>query len=126
MDAYVNYFGNLSARVADTLVTNARFDRVILVPIAIGSTKVADWATGDLSSRFQVTMLRLASRGITPATTEATFGGIFGDGEDDNLAGTSQAVAQTERDIQPITFIPRPYSVGAIPTTTTQRRTTSC
>lgn len=84
-------FGNLSARVADTLVTNAKFDRVILVPIAIGSTTVADWATGDLSSRVQVAMLRLAARGITPGMTGVTFALIYGQGEQDNLNGTSQA-----------------------------------
>jgi len=84
-------FGNLSARVADTLVTNAKFDRVIIVPIAIGSTTVADWATGVHFNRISVAMLRLASRGITPGMTGVTFAMIWGDGEQDNLNGTSQA-----------------------------------
>jgi hypothetical protein len=41
--------GNASARVADLLVTNGKFDRVIVVPIAVGGTYVSDWATGYLS-----------------------------------------------------------------------------
>jgi hypothetical protein len=84
-------FGNMSSRVADTLVTNGNFNRVILVPIAIGSTSVADWATGQLSNRFQVAMLRLASRGIVPGLTGVTFACIYGQGEQDNVIGTSQS-----------------------------------
>lgn len=83
--------GNLSARVADLLVTNGKFDRVIIVPIAVGSTLVADWAAGVHSNRISVAMLRLASRGITAGMTGVTFALIFGDGENDNIGGTSQA-----------------------------------
>jgi len=83
--------GNLGARVADLLVTNGKFDRVILVSIAIGSTSVADWGTGRLQDRVGVAMRRLAARGITPATTGVTFALIWGQGENDTQAGTSQA-----------------------------------
>lgn len=83
--------GNLGARVADLLITNGKFDRVILVPIAIGSTSVSDWGTGNLKDRVGVAMRRLAARGITPATTGVTFSLIWGQGENDTLAGTLQA-----------------------------------
>lgn len=85
--------GNVSARVADTLVTNAKFDRVIIVSTAIGSTTASMWGdtTGDLYNRLGVAMARLASRGITPGMTGVTFACIWGIGESDNLNGTSQA-----------------------------------
>lgn len=82
-------FGNLSARLADKLVPT--FDRIILMPIAIGSTAVADWATGDLANRFQVAMARLASRGIVPGMAGVTFATVFSLGAQDQANGTSQA-----------------------------------
>lgn len=81
--------GNIGTRVGDLLITNGKFDRVILVPVAIGGTAVADWATGAVSNRIPTAMARLASRGITPATTGVTFAVIWGQGESD--AGTGQA-----------------------------------
>lgn len=81
--------GNLSAMLADKLVPT--FDRVILMPIGIGSTTVADWATGDLVNRSQVAMARLASRGIVPGMTGVTFAAIFSLGAQDHVIGTSQA-----------------------------------
>lgn len=85
--------GNLSARVADLLVTNGKFDRVIIASSAIGSTTASMWgdATGDLHNRTRVAMLRLASRGIVPGMTGVTFACIFGIGEQDNVNGTTQA-----------------------------------
>lgn len=85
--------GHPAVRVADLLVTNLKFDRVILVPIAVGGTSASQWgdSTGILFNRLNVAMLRLASRGITPATTGVTFATIYGQGEADQIAGTSQA-----------------------------------
>lgn len=86
-------FGNLTARVADLVVTNGKFDRIIVVAMAIGSTTASMWGdtTGDLYNRTQVAMLRLASRGIVPGMPGLTFACIFGLGETDNANGTSQA-----------------------------------
>jgi hypothetical protein len=81
--------GNISVRVADTLITNGKFDRVILVPIAVGSSTIADWTTGGLSNRPTVAMKRLAARGITPGMTGVTFAFLWGQGEGD--AATTQA-----------------------------------
>jgi hypothetical protein len=76
--------------VADLLVTNGKFDRVIIVPIAIGGTSVAMWGTGGvLASRVPAAMARLASRGITPGMTGVTFAFLWGQGESDRA--TSQA-----------------------------------
>jgi hypothetical protein len=73
------------------LINDRIFDRVIVVPIAVGSTTVADWATGDYAGRFSVAMKRLSARGITPATTGVTFAAVWGQGESDTNVKTSQA-----------------------------------
>lgn len=89
--------GNICARVADKFVTNAIFDRVIVLPIGVGGSTMAHWAAGPLSApgtggRLGVAMRRLAARGITPATTGVTFANLVGLGEtDNNPLGTSQA-----------------------------------
>lgn len=87
--------GHVGGRIADKFITNGIFDRVIVVPIGIGGSVIADWATGGrLQDKFCVTMARLAARGITPATTNVTFAVDWGQGESDNGV-TSQANYQT-------------------------------
>src|SRR5262245_16246844 len=82
--------GGVSLRLADLLVSNSKFDRVIIVPVAIGGTSVAMWATGGvLSNCITAAMARLASRGIVPGMTNVTFAFVWGQGESDG--GTSQA-----------------------------------
>lgn len=83
-------YGNIAARIADTLVTNGKFDRVIIGAVSIGSTLIADWATGLHSNRFSVAMARLASRGIIPGMTGLTLACLFDIGETDFSASTSQ------------------------------------
>lgn len=82
--------GNPALRLADSIVTAALFDRVYLVPIAIGGTTVAQWDSGPLNNFFKITFMRLAQRGIV-AGANVTIVVIWGQGESDNLAGTSQA-----------------------------------
>lgn len=89
---------NVAPRIADLLIENAKFDRVIVVPIALGSTTVADWATGNYAGRFPVTMRRLAARGITPATPRVTFAAVWGQGELDTGMGTTEAAYQAGLD----------------------------
>lgn len=86
--------GNIASRLADLLVTNGRFDRVIIATVAVGASLIADWTTGIFSDRAIVAVRRLAARGITPATTGVTFACLIGLGESDGAAGTS-AVAYT-------------------------------
>ena len=86
--------GSVSLRVADTLVTNGKFDRVIIVPLAIGGTGIVQWGTGGLLyNRTTAAMARLASRGITPGMTNVTFCFLWGQGESDG--GTSAATYKT-------------------------------
>lgn len=76
--------------LADKLVTAGKFARVIIVPFALGGSSVADWTTGVLANRPVVAVKRLAQRGIAPGTN-VTFVFLWGQGESDNFAGTSQA-----------------------------------
>ena len=85
------YFSNVATRVADMLINKRVFDRVIVVPIAVGSTTIAEWTTGDFAGRFPVAMRRLAASGITPATPGVTFAAVWGQGEADTRDGTSRA-----------------------------------
>lgn len=100
--------GNVAGRIADTLITNAKFDRVILVPIAIGGTDIRFWAPGlsdsptggpsplsDLSSRFPIALRMLAARGITPSTPGVTFAAVWGQGEAQIASPLTQAAYQT-------------------------------
>lgn len=85
--------GNIGLRVAEQLVANSVFDRVILADVAIGSTDVSMWdpsASGILANRPIVAIKRLAARGITPATDGVTFAFLWGQGESDTLMGTTE------------------------------------
>lgn len=75
--------------LADSLVTAGKFDRIIIVPFAIGGSTVADWTTGSLGNRFAIAVKRVAQRGIV-AGTNVTFALMWGQGESDNQSGTSQ------------------------------------
>lgn len=81
--------GNPYFRVADTLITNNKFDRVVLAPVCVGSTSVADWQSGITSNIFQVVMYRLADRNIV-AGTNITIAAIWSQGVTDAIAGTTQ------------------------------------
>lgn len=88
--------GSISLRVADTLITQGKFDRVIIVPIGSGGSNIALWdpvSNGILSSRPCAAMARLAARGITPSVTNVTFAFTWMQGESDH--GTGQSTYQT-------------------------------
>jgi hypothetical protein len=84
--------GHPAARLADKLIARG-WNQVIIEPIAIGGTTVAQWNDPNtiLSDRFGVAMRRLAAKGITPATTGVTFAVLWGQGEADTLVSTPQA-----------------------------------
>lgn len=87
--------GNVAVRIADLLVTNGKFDRVIICNVAMGGTAVSDWATGFCSERVPQVMRRLASRGITPATPGVTFAMVWEQGEAD--VGITSQIDYTSR-----------------------------
>lgn len=83
--------GHVGGRIADGLINAGKFDRVILVPVAIGATLIANWDLGGIYyDRISVAINRLVSVGITPSTTNCTWAVLWGQGESDN-PGTSQA-----------------------------------
>jgi Carbohydrate esterase, sialic acid-specific acetylesterase len=86
--------GNIATRIGDLLLTNGKFDRVILVPLCIGGTSVATWgSTGPLFQNPAAAMARLSASGITPGMTGVTFAAIWMQGESDH--GKAQATYTT-------------------------------
>lgn len=78
--------GNLFIRVADKLITNGTFDRVILVPCAIGGTSIALWTAGGvLHSRLLAASARCAARSL-PVTAV-----LWHQGERDGADGMGQS-----------------------------------
>lgn len=85
--------GGISLRVADLLVTNGKFDRVFIVPIAIGGTSISQWRSGGvLYGNVSAAMARLNAAGLIPGTTGLTFAFVWGQGEGDH--GMAQATHQ--------------------------------
>lgn len=82
--------GNPMLRLADQLIAAGLFDRVVIVPIAIGNTLVADWETGKASTRVAVAFKRLAARGMIGGTN-VTVIALWGQGEQDGYFATPQA-----------------------------------
>jgi len=62
-----NYGGNFLTRLASKLVDRGAYQVVILAPIAVGGTKVQDWAVGGFLNRRLVVMIkRLHDAGLNP------------------------------------------------------------
>lgn len=84
--------GSIGGRIADKFITNAIFDRVIVVPLAVGGSNIAQHdTTGPLYDRICVAMRRLAAKGIAPVTN-VTFAIVWLQGESDN--GTTSVAYQ--------------------------------
>lgn len=87
--------GSMNPRLADLLITNGSFSRVIMVPTNIGGSQSNQWGVGGpLYNKVCAGIRRLAQRGITPATTGVTFGAILRLGPNDAAAGTTSAAYQ--------------------------------
>ncbi|MGM5009958.1 sialate O-acetylesterase [Rhizobium sp. 969_B3_N1_2] len=81
--------GTWMLRMADKLVDGGHFDRVILVPMAVGNTRANQWADASqppyLFNKINVVGLRLRDAGLSCTAI------MWGQGESDTSAGTSQA-----------------------------------
>ncbi len=81
--------GTWMMRMADKLIADGHFDRVILVPMAVGNTRVGQWADPSqapyLFNIINTVGLRLRDAGL-PCTAI-----MWGQGESDTSANTSQA-----------------------------------
>lgn len=81
--------GTWMSRMADNLVAHGKFDRVILVPMAVGATSVAQWAD-NLNAPYLFNNINVVGLRIRDAKLGCTAI-MWGQGESDTGAGTSQA-----------------------------------
>lgn len=84
--------------IADGLISNGKFDRVIIAPCNMAGTTVQLWAQNGVIAEatgyyrcIQAIALKLAAQGITPSTPGVKFLVKWNQGESDTQAGTSQA-----------------------------------
>lgn len=83
--------GNPLLRVADALVTAGKCARVIIVPIAINGTSIAQWEGVPYASRLAVAIKRVQQRGIVCGGTGVVCVMSVALGETDCSNGVSQA-----------------------------------
>lgn len=81
--------GTWMSRLADNLITHNRYDRVVLVPMAVGGTTVAQWADNSAPPYLYNNIGTVAKR-IRDAGLKCTAI-HWGQGESDTSAGTLQA-----------------------------------
>src|SRR5690242_9102728 len=59
--------GSIWGRLGDMLLASGRWDRIVIAPIAVQATSVAEWAPGgDMNPRIRKVYDALRSRGLTP------------------------------------------------------------
>jgi hypothetical protein len=88
--------GSWVSRFSDKLITAGIFTRVIVVPVAIAGTPIADWSPrGPLNQRLRVAYLRIRSLGWV-GNADVSIGAILALGETDSSGGTSQANWQAD------------------------------
>lgn len=89
------FCANHCLRVADNLVSSAKFNRVIIAPCAISGTNMIHWSpeTDVLGCyrTIQSTYLKLSSQGFSVDTPGLYFLVYWVQGESDTRDGTSQA-----------------------------------
>jgi hypothetical protein len=82
--------GNWAGRLADKLITAGIFQRVIIAPVGIGGTFVAEWASGGrFNQRILTAVARLNAIGLAPTMC------LWMQGENDASASTTQSAYQT-------------------------------
>jgi hypothetical protein len=87
--------GNPLEPLGDSLVTNGKCSRAILMSAGIAGTSIIDWSTGTLAGRPAVIMARLKQRGINCGTANVVCVVILGDGETDSFNSMSTATFLT-------------------------------
>lgn len=79
---------NISMVVADRIIANGKATTVVICNIAVGGTPFIDWrptSTNSMHPRLITAILRCRARGLEPDCI------IWGQGETDNILGTSAA-----------------------------------
>lgn len=90
---------NFNHKVADGIISNGKFDRVIIVPVALPGTTINWWANeGSLTTEavgywrmIAAAAMKLRAQGITPDTPGVKFLVKWNQGESDRQASTTQA-----------------------------------
>lgn len=91
---------NFNLAVADGVITNGKFDRVIVVPTAVPGVSIANYVdqilqggaeTAQYARMIESAVLKLASQGVTPQTPGVKFLIKWNQGESDTQQSTSQA-----------------------------------
>lgn len=75
--------GSVWGRLADMLIDSGLYDKVIIVPIAVGGSAIGRWASGDCSKKLKETLRILESQHIKLTHI------FWHQGETDNLLNTS-------------------------------------
>lgn len=86
--------GAVTTLVADLLISNNRFDRVILVPIAVSGSDIGSWAVGAYATRINVALAWLQRRGLVAGTPGLSFGFTWMQGQADKSVFATQAYYQ--------------------------------
>lgn len=91
---------NFNLAIADGVISNGKFNRVIVVPAAVPGVSIANWVdevlqggaeTAGYARMIRSAVLKLASQGVTPQTTGVKFLIKWNQGESDTQQSTSQA-----------------------------------
>jgi hypothetical protein len=85
--------GTWMSRLADRLIANGHYDRVIIVPMAVGNTRADQWASNS-SAPYLKNNINVVARRLAQAKLHCTAI-HWGQGESDTSAGTSQAAYTT-------------------------------
>lgn len=88
---------NFNHKIADGIISNAKFDRVIIIPMGMTGTTVAEWADDGVLTEatgycrmINAAAKKLAAQGITPSTTGVKFLLKWNQGESDTQQSTTQ------------------------------------
>lgn len=87
---------NFNLKIADGIISNGKFNRVIIVPVAMAGTSINQWVTDYVAEptgyyrMIQAAAKKLAAQGVTPSTTGVKFLVKWNQGESDTRDGTTQ------------------------------------
>ncbi|WP_210184857.1 sialate O-acetylesterase [Bradyrhizobium icense] len=80
---------NFNLKIADGLISNGKFARVILVPVALSGVTI-QYYVSDAYKEIVAAAKKLAAQGITTATPNVKFLVKWNQGESDTRDGTTQ------------------------------------
>ncbi|MDI1264039.1 MAG: sialate O-acetylesterase [bacterium] len=83
--------GSYVSKLADKIITDGKYQRVIVVVSSIGGTSAADWApTGPWNAHLRTALLRIRQKAYV-GNADVTYRVLYDQGTTDAVNGTSQA-----------------------------------